>query len=708
MSDIQAKLATLSPEQRKLFELLLQKQAAQAASAPAEEPAPQAGAGDTAIPRRNAGGPAPLSFGQQRLWLLDQFQPGSAFYNMNLAMQLEGPLDTTALEASLNEILRRHSVLRTTFAGTPNGEPVQVVAPELKLTLAHTDIQHLPAEAREAEAQRLINAESQKPFDLARGPLVRGLLVRSDEHSHTLILVMHHIICDGWSTGVILRELVALYPAFLQGKASPLPELPIQYTDYATWQREWLQGDVLKRQLAFWRQQLDGKAAPLDLPTDVPRSPAGGFTARGVKVPVQIDKPLTDALSALSKQEGATLFMTLLAAFQTLLHRYSGQAHVLVGSPIANRNRDQIEGMIGFFNNMLVLHSEFADNPPFRELLRRTRTVTLQAYDHQELPFERLAEEFQQNQSMNRSPLFQVMFALQNTPRPVLRQGALTLRPLTVDNGTARFDLSFSLRENEQGLSGSLLYNADLFEAATIERLLGHYRTLLESAVATPDQPAALLPILGEAERQQLLEWSADAQIYLLDQHMQLVPIGVPGDLYIGDTGMSGVERGEPVPNPFSDAPEARLYKTGQRARFRADSTMDILATGGEAEGGQQQVREYVAPRTPIEEELVNIWVSVLGQERIGVQDDFFDLGGHSLSAARLLTRVRETFRVDLPLRRLFEATTIAQMAHLVVAHEARPGQTEKIARTLQRIRGASAEEKRLLLDQKRRERTQQ
>ncbi len=712
MSDIQAKLGTLSPEQRKLVELLLQKQAAQAAGAPAEEAAPETPAADTAIPRRSADGPAPLSFGQQRLWLLDQFQPGSAFYNMNLAMQLEGPLDTVALEGSLNEILRRHSVLRTTFACSPNGEPVQVVAAEQPLTLARADIQHIPAGEREAEAQRLINAESQKPFDLARGPLVRGLLVRLDDQSHTLILVMHHIICDGWSTGVILRELVALYPAFLQGKAPPLPELPIQYADYASWQREWLQGDVLKRQLAFWKEQLDGKAAPLELPTDVPRSAALGFTARGVKVPVQLDKPLTDALNALSKQEGATLFMTLLAAFQTLLHRYSGQAHVLVGSPIANRNRDQIEGMIGFFNNMLVLHSEFADNPPFRELLARVRATTLAAYDHQELPFERLVEEFQQNQSTNRSPLFQVMFALQNTPRPVLRQGALTLRPLTVDNGTARFDLSFSLRENEQGLSGSLLYNADLFEAATIDRLLGHYRALLESAAASPAQPVDLLPILGEAERQQLLAWSADAQIYLLDPHMQLVPIGVPGDLYLGDTGLSAggqaAERGEPVPSPFGDTPDARLYKTGQRARWRADGTMDILTGGGEAEAQGQQARVYVAPRTPIEEELINIWTSVLGREGIGVQDDFFALGGHSLSAARLLTRVRETFRVDLPLRRLFEATTVAQMADLVVAHEARPGLTEKIARTLQRVRGTSAEEKRLLLEQKRRERGQQ
>ncbi len=714
MNDIQAQLATLSPEQRKLLELLAQKQAAKAASAAAAEETAPPPADDNAIPRRPMAGPAPLSYGQRRLWLLDQFQPGSAFYNMNLAMQLDGPLDTAALEGSLNEIVRRHSVLRTTFIATPGGEPAQVVAPELRLSFARKDLHDTPADQREAEAQRLINIEAQQPFDLARGPLVRGLLLRLDERKHTLILVMHHIICDGWSTGVILRELVAIYPAVLAGKSSPLPALSIEYADYADWQRQWLQGELLERQLAFWKQQLNGKVVPLELPTDTPRSAVPSFTARGIKVPVQIDKRLTDGLNALSKQEGATLFMTLLAAFHSLLHRYSGQGSILIGSPIANRNRDEIEGMIGFFNNMLVLHADFGDDPPFRELLRCTRTMTLQAYDHQELPFERLVEEFQTTQSTNRSPLFQVMFALQNTPRPVLKQGALTLRPLTVDNGTARFDLSVSMRENEQGVSGSLLYNADLFDEATIDRLLGHYRTLLESIVATPEQQISSLPILTPAERQQIIEWSEGAQIYLLDRHMQLVPIGVPGDLYIGDTGLplgdqtdAGRAAVEPVPNPFSSAPEARLYKTGQLARFRADGTMDILSAAGAEHAGKTQEREFVAPRTPIEEELAGIWVSVLGQERVGVYDDFFELGGHSLSAARLLTRVRETFKVDLPLRRLFEATTVAQMADLIIAHEARPGQTEKIVRVLQRIRGASAEEKRQLLDQKRRDRDQ-
>lgn len=712
MNDLQAQLATLSPQQRKLLELLAQKQAAKAASAAAEETAPPPG--DNAIPRRNTTGPAPLSYGQRRLWLLDQFQPGSAFYNMNLAMQLDGPLDTEALERSLNEIVRRHSVLRVTFIATPNGEPAQVVAPQMRLSLARKDLDDIPADQREAEAQRLINIEARQPFDLARGPLVRGLLLRLDDRKHTLILVMHHIICDGWSTGVILRELVAIYPAVLAGKPSPLPPLPIEYADYADWQHEWLQGEFLERQLAFWKQQLDGKVVPLELPTDTPRSAVPSFTARGTKVPVQIDKGLTGALNALSKQEGATLFMTLLAAFHTLLHRYSGQESILIGSPIANRNRDEIEGMIGFFNNMLVLHADFGDDPPFRELLRRTRTVTLQAYDHQELPFERLVEEFQTTQSTNRSPLFQVMFALQNTPRPVLKQGALTLRPLTVDNGTARFDLSVSMRENEQGVSGSLLYNADLFDEATIDRLLGHYQTLLESIAANPEQQISALPILTPAERQQILEWSEGAQIYLLDRHMRLVPIGVPGDLYIGDTGLplgeqvdAGRAATEPVPSPFSDAPEARLYKTGQQARFRADGTMDILSAAGAEQERQAQEHEFVAPRTPIEEELAGIWAGVLGQERVGVYDDFFALGGHSLSAARMLTRVRETFKVDLPLRRLFEATTVAQMADLIVAHEARPGQTEKIARVLQRIKGASAEEKRRLLEQKRQERGQ-
>ncbi|HEX6290947.1 MAG TPA: condensation domain-containing protein [Herpetosiphonaceae bacterium] len=715
MSDIQTQLATLSPEQRRLLELLAHKQAAEAARAAAADETPPAERGT--IPRRTTAGPAPLSFGQQRLWLLDQFQPGSPFYNMPLVLRLDGPLDIDALERSLNEIIRRHEILRTTFASI-DGAPAQVVAPELQLRLARSSVEDLPAPEREAAALQLVIADAQQPFDLARGPLVRGVLVRRDEHSHLLALTLHHIVFDGWSMGILLREIAALYPAFVAGAPAPLGRvgtpLPIQYADYAAWQRQRLQGALLERLLAYWKEALGGNVTALDLPTDRPRSSVPSFTANGAKLPLHILRPLTDALSALSTREGTTLFMTLLAAFQSLLHRYSGQPNILVGSPIANRNQDELEGMIGFFNNMLVLHGDLTGDPTFRELLGRVRATTLRAYEYHELPFERLVEEFQPSQNMSRSPLFQVMFALQNAPRPVVEQGGLTLQPINVDLGTARFDLSLSIREHEQGLAATLLYNTDVFDAATVSRMLEHYHTLLQSIVSDADQRISALPILTDAERQQLLAWSDDAQIYLLDRNRQLVPIGVPGDVYLSDTGQS-VDRSSShehdparaVPHPFCASPDARLYTTDRRARYRADGTLEIV-TAPTLEGATTaQAAPYVAPRTPIEEELAIIWMSIIGHERIGVDDDFFALGGHSLSAARLITRVRETFKVDLPMRSLFEATTVAAMAELIVAHEARPGQTETIARVLQRLRSASPEEKRQLLDQKRRERSQ-
>ena len=723
MSDIQSQLAKLSPEQRRLLELLAHKQATQAASAAtvAETPPDQRGT----IPLRTTSGPAPLSFGQERLWLLDQFQPGSAFYNMPLVMRLDGPLDTRALERSLNEILRRHEILRTTFTqGAPGGEsqPAQVVAPELQLTLARDSVEDLPATEREAAALERVIAEAQRPFDLAHGPLMRGLLVRLDEQRHMLAVTLHHIVFDGWSMGIMLREIVALYPAFVADAPVPLPALPIQYGDYATWQRQRLAagnpGGLLEQQLAYWKGELGGKVGALDLPTDRGRAAMPSFTANGAKMPLHIARPLADALIDLSKQENGTLFMTLLAAFQALLHRYSGQQSILVGSPIANRNQDELEGMIGFFNNMLVLHGDLHGDPTFRELVGRVRATTLRAYEHQELPFERLVAEFQPSQNMSRSPLFQVMFALQNAPRPAVQQAGLTLQAINVDLGVARFDLSLSIRESEQGLNATLLYNTDLFDAATITRMLEHYHTLLQSVVADPDRRISALPILAEAERQQLLAWSEDAQIYVLDNNLQLAPIGVPGDVYISDADGSAdsASNGErdparAVPHPFSNAedsqPGARLYKTDRRARYRADGTMDILTTATSDGAEAAQTAPFVAPRSPIEEELAGIWKTIIGHERIGVYDDFFELGGHSLSAARMLSRVRETFKVDIPMRRLFEATTVAAMAELIVAHEARPGQTDKIARVLQRLRSTSPEEKRQLLDQKRRERSQ-
>src|SRR5215470_10688638 len=339
------------------------------------------------IPRRQSKEPPQLSFAQQRLWFLDQWEPGSSTYNLTSAVRLTSLLNFAALERSLNEIFWRHEALRTTFA-TVDGQPVQVVASPEVFALPVISLQHLPETEREAEAQRLVNDERSKPLDLTKGPLFRPTLLQLQEQEHILLLAMHHIVSDGWSMGILSRELTVLYEAFSAGHPSPLPELPIQYGDFAKWQREWLQGEVLERELSYWKRQLEGIPAVSNLPTDQPRPAVQSF--RGQTQYLELTKKLTEGLKSLSRKEGVTLFMTLLAAFQTLLYRYTRQKDIVVGSPIANRNRSQIEGLIGFFVNTLVLRTDFSGNPSFRELLGRVRKTALDAYEHQDLPFEKL------------------------------------------------------------------------------------------------------------------------------------------------------------------------------------------------------------------------------------------------------------------------------------------------------------------------------
>ncbi|RMF31802.1 MAG: amino acid adenylation domain-containing protein, partial [Chloroflexi bacterium] len=451
----------------------------------------------------------PVSFAQQRLWFLDQFEPGSPFYNVPTAVRLSGRLDVVALERTLNEIVRRHESLRTTFTAL-DGEPMQVISPSLTLPLPIVDLRHLPEAEREAEAMRLAQEEARRPFDLSRGPLLRTTLLWLDEEEYLILLTMHHIICDGWSIGVFIGELTTLYTAFTSGQPSPLPELPIQYADFAVWQREWLQGEVLEEQLAYWKQQLGDDPGILELPTDRPRPPI--YTNNGAVLSRKLSKRLADALQALSREEGVTLFMTLLAAFQTLLHRYTGQEKISVGTPIANRNRAEIEGLIGFFVNTLVLRTDLSGNPTFRHLLKRVREVTLGAYAHQDLPFEMLVDALQPERDMSHTPLFQVMFILQNAPVQGQELPGLTLSQVETHPGTSTFDLTLSMAEGPDGLEASVEYNTDLFDAATIRRMLDHFQTLLEAIAADPDRPIAELPLLTEAERRQLLvEWNDTA-----------------------------------------------------------------------------------------------------------------------------------------------------------------------------------------------------
>ena len=457
------------------------------------------------------GGTLPLSFAQERLWFLAQLEPDSSAYHIPAAFRLTGALNVTALEQSLNEIVRRHEALRTTLASV-DGSPVQIIAESRPRPLGALDLSASPQAEREAAVQHLLNAEAQRPFNLAHDLPLRATLLRLGEQEHVLLLVMHHITFDAWSLGVFLRELAVLYGTFSAGQPSPLPELSVQYADYAVWQRQQLQGVALDHHLTYWRRQLAGLHR-VEVPTDRPRPPVQ--TPRGARHSLGLSQRLTTALHALSRQEGATLFMTLLAAFQTLLHRYTGEDDIAVGAPIAGRTQVETEGLIGCFVNTLVLRTDLAGDPTFRELLGRVREVSLGAYAHQDLPFEKLVEELQPERNLSHAPLFQVLFVLQNAPTSAIELPGLIVSPVPVDKGTAKFDLTLTLVEGTDGLRATVEYNTDLFDAATITRLLGHFQTLLEGIVADPEQRLSALPLLSAAERQQLLvEWNDTMREY--------------------------------------------------------------------------------------------------------------------------------------------------------------------------------------------------
>ncbi|MEH2342111.1 MAG: amino acid adenylation domain-containing protein [Nostoc sp.] len=458
------------------------------------------------IPRRSQISPAPLSFAQQRLWFLAQLEPNSPFYNIPGAVRLQGQLDLGALQQSFNEIISRHEALRSNFQ-TREGQAISVISETVPLILPIFDISELPLNQQEAEVKQQASQEAQKPFDLNSDLLLRAKLLRLSKQEHILLLTMHHIVSDGWSIGVMVRELATLYQAFCNGQPSPLPALPIQYVDFAVRQRQWLQGEVLETQISYWLKHLENAPKVLELPTDHPRPAIQTF--RGATYLFKLSKELSASLNKLSQQQGSTLFMILLAGFQTLLWRYTGKEDIVIGSPIANRNRTEIEGLIGFFVNTLALRTNLAGNPSFEELLKRVREVALGAYAHQDLPFELLVEQLQPQRDLSYTPLFQVMFVLQNAPMSALELPGLTLTPLESNSDSAKFDLTLQMTETEEGLVGSLEYNTDLFEEKTIHRMAGHLQTLLEGVVANPQQHLSELPLLIDSERHQLLrEWN--------------------------------------------------------------------------------------------------------------------------------------------------------------------------------------------------------
>ncbi|HEV8577638.1 MAG TPA: amino acid adenylation domain-containing protein [Thermoanaerobaculia bacterium] len=448
---------------------------------------------------------APLSFAQQRLWFLDRLEPGSPFYNVPSAVRLQGDLDSAALEAAFHEIVRRHEALRTRFRESA-GRPVQLAIESVSVPLPILDLTALPAPQREAEAARLAKAEARRPFDLQSVPLLRLTLLRLAAGEHLLLGVFHHIVSDGWSIGVFLRETADLYRAFANGEPSPLPPLPLQYADFALWQRGWLAGEALERQVEFWRGRLAG-VPPLELPADRPRPAIPAY--RGARRPVDLDPALAAGVSDLARREGATLFMTLLAALSAVLGRWSGQESFAVGTPIAGRTRLELEPLIGFFVNTLVLPADLAGDPTGRTLLGRCREAALGAYAHQDLPFEKLVEALRPERELARAPLFQVLLVVQNTPLPELALPGLTLAPVEVETGTARFDLTLTFAETPRGIAGGLEHDAHLFDRATAARLASHLAVLLQALAADPGRRLSELPLLAPGERQQILrEWS--------------------------------------------------------------------------------------------------------------------------------------------------------------------------------------------------------
>jgi amino acid adenylation domain-containing protein len=447
-----------------------------------------------------------LSFAQERLWFLDQLNPGNPTYNTPTAIHFKGLLDVKALEQSLGEIIQRHEALRTTFTAV-DGQLLQVIASSSNWMLQVVDLKNLSLTERQQESQRLIIESVEQPFDLGTGPLLRGVLQRLGEIEHILLLTVHEIVCDGWSLNILLQELASLYEAFSNGLLPPLVELPIQYSDFAIWQHEWLQSEVSESHLGYWKQQLGGEFPILELPIDHPRPPVQ--TYRGARQSLNLSKDLTDALKELSQQSGVTLFTTLLTAFKTLLYRYTSIEDIIVGSSVFNRNQHETEGLIGLFAKNLVMRTDLSGNPSFRELLSRVQSVVLSAYSHQDLPFEKLVEELQTERDLSRSPLFQVMFAFQSDRVSALEFPGLSVNAVEVEKKTAKFDLTLELHETSDGVNGWFEYKADLFDAETIGRMIGHWQVLLSGVVTQPNKQISLLPILTEAERHQLLvEWN--------------------------------------------------------------------------------------------------------------------------------------------------------------------------------------------------------
>ncbi|MBE9209293.1 condensation protein [Nostoc sp. LEGE 06077] len=489
MTDIAKRIAALSPEKRNL---LLQKLNNQKESAFSH----------TQIkPQNRESNTFPLSFAQQRLWFLDQLQPGNPAFNICQFMRLSGWLNVAALEQSFQKVVKRHEALRTTFT-IVDGQPLQVISPISVFTIKLVNLQELPLDKRESEVIHLAHQETQKSFDLTKDCLLRVTLLQLSETEHILLLSIHHIAADAWSIGVLIREITTLYENFSRGYPSPLPELQIQYADFAVWQHQYLQGEKLETLLNYWQQKLSGQLPILELPIDMPRPKLQTFN--GARQCLVLSKPFSEQLKGLYQREGITLFMILIAAFKTLLYWYTGQAEIIIGTDIANRNQMETKELIGFFVNQLVLRTNLSGNPSFRELLERVREVTLEAYSHQDLPFDKLVDALNPVRHLSRPPLFQIKLILENTQTPSLELSNLTIKSLEVEKKTTQLDLLWEIAETEQGIVAVLEYNTDLFFPATINRMLKHFETLLNQIVTKPTAKLnELIELLTVADQEQ-------------------------------------------------------------------------------------------------------------------------------------------------------------------------------------------------------------
>jgi len=678
----------------------------------------------------------PLSFAQQRLWLLDRLQSGSAAYNIPALLRFVGPLRPEILATVLTQVVSRHAVLRTTFeTSVVAGDPVQVVHRPIPWSLPLIDLGGLPADEREAEARRLTKEEAERPFDLQRGPMLRTTLLRlgrlGRDTEHRLAATMHHIIADGWSLDLLLRELGILYSACVEGRPSPLPELPMQYPDFAAWQRSWLSGDELERQLGWWRERLSRPPA-CELALDRPRPAVWNFG--GDVVRMELPETLAGQLERFAQTRQATLFMTLLAGFLVLLYRHTGQEDLLVGTPVAGRSRVDTQELIGFFVNMLPLRVGLEGEPTFLDVLGRVRESALASYAYQDIPFGKLAAELAPERDLSHNPLFQVLFAFLDSGEwtPITPDLTMTLEEL-VHSGTSKLDLSFHVTRTAGRLHIWAEYATALFDRATILRLSEHFARLLEEALAHPELPVSRLPLLDQAERAQLTAWDEagrrhseellhalfEAQAvhgthgYVLDRWLQRLPAGISGELCLAGAALASGYLGRPelmaerfLPDPFSAEPGAWMYRTGDLVRLRQDGLLEHLGPLQDdrrtppAPAARPAAVEFMAPRTTLEEEVAQVWAEMLGVERVGSNDSFWDLGGDSLLASRALSRLEASFGVTLPLQSLFASPTLAEFSSMVAERVLASEGEAEMDETLAALGDMSEEEVRALIEQ--------